>query len=212
MQGKSLLMDSLRARALMQLGQQGLFMLQFAGIDPFSVPALGEPARAGAAPGGVTPYEFFEFYKDQCTENSFEVLEVKAEAFLDQVAGSPTPKERIELFNKYRGELPDPSRDRPGFKEPRKVKAEFVTMDATSPGVTQAIPKVRAAGHFLCASSAAIAGSPVSGLLEAAQPAIAETMPAREAVSEKMQANLTPYARSEAYYFMPRDFSIYRPQ
>jgi hypothetical protein len=212
LQGKSLLMDSLRTQALMSLGQQGLFILQFAGIDPFGVPTLGEPNRAGAPPGGVTPYEFFEFYKDRCTENSFQVVEVKAESFVDQVAGTPTPKERVELFNKYRGELPDPSRDRPGFKEPRKAKVEFVTVDASAPRVAQAVPKVQAASVFLCASSAVIGGSPVAGLAEAAQPAIAETLPIRDVVSQKMQENLNEYGRSESFYFMPRDTSVYRPQ
>jgi hypothetical protein len=211
LQGKSLLMESLRAQMLMALGQQAM-ILQFAGIDPLSVPALGEPARAGAPPGGLTPYEFFEFYRDRVSENTFAVLEVNAEAFLDQVPGAPTQKERIELFNRYRGELPDPSRDRPGFKEPRKVKVEFVTLDAKAPRVTEAIPKVRAASQFLSASSAVISGSPVSALLEASQPAIAESMPVREAVSDKVQANWSPFGRSESFFFMPRDTSIFRPQ
>jgi hypothetical protein len=78
--------------------------------------------------------------------------------------------------------------------------------------VAQAIPKVQAASVFLCASGAGLTGNPAAALLEAAQPAIAETMPVREAVSEKMEQNHSPYGRHEWFMFMPRDTSIYRPQ
>ena len=179
---------------------------------PVSGQALGETQIASAPPGAMTPHEFFEFYKDRCSEHTYSVVELRADAFLDQVKEEPTPKERVELFNKYRGELPDPAKPTPGFKEPRKVKVEYVTLDATAPRITQAIPRVHAASQFLCASGGAIAGNPVAALAEAAQPAMADTLPVREAVSEKLEQNLSPYRPIEQWEFNPRDTSIYRPQ
>lgn len=179
-------------------------------MPPVTVP---EPSgTASALPGAVTPYDFWEYYKDRCTENTFSLLELSAESFLDQVKGEPTPKERIELFNKFRGELPDPSRPTPGFREPRKVKVEFVTLDAKAERVTKAIPQVQAASAFLCASAGAMTHNPASALLSASEPGLAETLPIKEAVSERMQANLRPYMNIEKWEFNPRDTSVFRPQ
>jgi hypothetical protein len=182
------------------------------GVSPSATPAPIEMTTASGDPGGLTPYEFLEFYKDRCSENSFDVLVVNAEAFLDQVKDPPTPTELKALFAKYRGELPDPAKDRPGFKEPKKQKLEFVTLDATAPRVTQAIPKVQAASVFLCASSGMISGSPVAALAAAAQPSMAETLPVRKTVAEKMEANLSRYQPVEQYYLTPRDTSVFRPR
>jgi hypothetical protein len=169
---------------------------------------------ASALPGALTPYEFWQFYKDRCSEHTFSVLEVPAEAFLDQVTGEPTPKERVELFNKYRSDLPDPSRATPGFKEPRKVKVEYITLDATAPRVTKAIPQVEAASVILSglAGPMSVGGNGVSALFQASHPALAQTLPIKQVVSEKMQANLYPYQDIERWEFMPRDTSIFRPQ
>src|SRR4051812_27266900 len=171
------------------------------GIDPSALSFPGEVQTASAMPGGVTPHEFFEFYKDRCSEHTFSVLALRAEDFLDQVKEEPTPKERVELFTKYRSDLPDPSKSTPGFKEPRKVKVEYVTLEATAPRVTQAIPRVQAASTILSglAGPMSVGGNQVTALFQAAHPALAETLPVREAVSQKMQDNLSPYQKQEAY-------------
>ena len=207
LEGKPLAAEEFRLARM-----QPFRVLSFFGVDLSSTRAPGELATATAIPGGVTPAEFYEFYKDFCSENTYEMLEVRAEALLDRVKEEPTKAERNALFAKYRGELPDPARDRPGFKEPRKAKVEYVTVDANAPRVAQAIPKVQAASLFLCASGGVISGSPVAGLVEAAQPSMAETLPVREAVSQKMEANRSRYTPLELYDFTPRDTSIYRPQ
>ena len=184
----------------------------FLGLESSTLPVPGSVPTLSAMPGAVTPYEFFEFYKDKCSEHTFSVLEINAENFVKDVQGEPTPKERVELFNRHRGDLPDPSKDRPGFKEPRKVKVEFVTMDATAPRITQAIPKLQAASVFLCVSEGMIAGNPAFALASAARPSIAETMPIKEAVAEKMDANISPYRPIEQWVYTPRDVSVYRAQ
>jgi hypothetical protein len=165
-----------------------------------------------AVPGSLTPSEFFEFYKDRCSEHSFAVLELNAEDFVPKVTGEPTAKELNDLFNKHRGELPDPSRDRPGFKDPRKVQVEFVTLDATAERITKAIPKVEAASQFLCFSAGALSGDMVSALASASQPSIAANLPIKEAVSVRMNENTKPYDVFDQWGFHPRDYSVYRPQ
>src|SRR5262249_35751953 len=56
-----------------------------------SLPAPGVLGTATALPGAMTPYELYEFYKDRCSEHTFNVLEVAAdtEDYLSKVTGSP---------------------------------------------------------------------------------------------------------------------------
>ena len=182
------------------------------GLDTKTAPIPGVLATGSALPGAITPAEFFEFYKDFCSEHTFDMIEVPAEAFLDKVTTGPTPKERNDLFNKNRGELFDPSRERPGFKEPRRLKVEYVTLDATAPRIAAAIPKVQAAKTFLGASTAALGGNPMAALTTASLPTVAESLPVKQALALKMDENLSAYTSLEQFAFTPRDVSIYRPQ
>jgi hypothetical protein len=215
LQGKSVIAEIARESRGQGLNQmEQIILQQFFRVNLNELPTPGDRSFTSAYPGAVTPYEFFEFYKDRCTENSFSVLEVNADskAFLDQVTGEPTQPERVALFNKYKGELPDPSRDRPGFREPRKLKVDFVTLDANAPRITQAIPKLQAVSLFLSASSGAIGGNPAMALTAAAQPTIAEALPLREAVARQMDAVFEPYHVVDRWEFHPRDTSVFRPQ
>ena len=52
-------------------------------------------------------------------------------------AGDPSDAEVKALYEKYKDVLPDPARDTPGFKVPRKVKLEVLTADV--PAIAKAI-------------------------------------------------------------------------
>src|SRR5262249_30137805 len=78
--------------------------------------------------------------------------------------------------------------------------------------VTKAIPQVQAASVFLCASAGVMSHDPASALLSASQPGLAETLPIKDAVSQRLEANLRPYTNIEKWEFDPRDTSIFRPQ
>lgn len=181
--------------------------------DTSTMPAPGVLGTASALPGGLTPSQFYEFYKDRCSEHTFAVLEVSAdgEEYLSKVTGGPTTREKLDLFNKYRSELPDPSKDRPGFKEPRKLKIEYVILDSKAPRITESIPKLKAASLILEVSTGVIAGDPISALASASHVSMSESLPIKQTVSERMQENLTPYRPIEQWEFIPRDTSIYRP-
>ncbi len=72
-------------------------------------------------PYSMTPFQLFEFYKDNCSEVTFEVVDVPVEPFIEQVKEEPTDRDLRLLFDKYRTVPYDPSRETPGFQEPRKV-------------------------------------------------------------------------------------------
>ena len=171
-EGKPLFPELVRAQR-----EQIFQFLGRLGVDLGSVRLPGKPSTETAIPGGMTPYEFYEFFKDRCSENTFQVLELDAKAYVDQVTEKPTKAELNALFAKHRGELPDPARERPGFKEPKKVKIEFVAVEATSPRITQAVPKMEAAGAFLQATTGVLTGDPMAALINAARPDAAAGSP-----------------------------------
>ena len=80
-----------------------------------------------------SPYDAFRFYREQCDAATFGVISVPVENYIPQVTGSPTAAEIQELFTKHRNEEPDPTKDRPGFREPRKLKFEWMEVRGDEP-------------------------------------------------------------------------------
>lgn len=182
------------------------------GVDSSNIPMPGVLATASAMPGAVTPYEFFEFYKDKCSEHSFNVLDISAETFLPKVTEEPTKKELSDLYNKHRGDLPDPSKDRPGFKDPRKIKLEFVGLSAADKRIKEAMPKLSAANQIVAATAAAIDGNPMAALLTTARPTLDEALAIKQLVNAKREVGDLPFYYYDHYRLVPRDSEIYQPQ
>ena len=88
-------------------------------------------ARQEVALPVVTPLDVFRNYRDQTERTSFKVVPVVVDAYAAKVQ-DPTESELAEYFAKYKDVLPDPNRPTPGFKVPRKVKAEFLGLDANA--------------------------------------------------------------------------------
>jgi hypothetical protein len=76
----------------------------------------------------VTPLDVYQAYRDQNERSSFRFVAFPAANYLDKVP-EPTAAEVESLYEKYKDVLPDPTRDTPGFKVPREVKLEVLTVD-----------------------------------------------------------------------------------
>ncbi|MCS6866118.1 MAG: hypothetical protein RMJ56_04715 [Gemmataceae bacterium] len=94
---------------------------------------LGYSGRFHSAPAYPTPYEAFEFYRDQCSPTVYEVIPVPASAFLDKVTGTPSDNEIRDLFRKYENDEPNPRNETPGFKEPRKIRVAWLGITGDEP-------------------------------------------------------------------------------
>jgi hypothetical protein len=81
---------------------------------------LGEPV--------VTPLDVYNVYRDQNERSTFKFVSFPAANFLDKV-GEPTAAEVEALYEKYKDVLPDPLKSTPGFKIPREVKVEILSID-----------------------------------------------------------------------------------
>jgi hypothetical protein len=108
--------------------------------DEFRV-RMAQAALVGYDPGGhvgqvptsITPYEFWENYKTNRTELSLKLLPVPVQKFLPEVKEQPKEDELEALFNKYKDEEYAPDKDTPGFKQPRRLKIEWLSASADSP-------------------------------------------------------------------------------
>lgn len=86
-------------------------------------------ARQEIAVPMVTPLDVFRNYRDQTERASFKVVPVVVDSFAGKVP-EPTDSELKEFYDKYKDVLPDPASPTPGFKVPRQVKAEYLSIDA----------------------------------------------------------------------------------
>lgn len=94
----------------------------------------GRPDKtAGSAPVFHPAYELFDFYREQCSPTTYEVIAVPGANFLDQVIGEPTEAELKKLYDEYQNVEYDPALERPGFKIPRKVKLQWASATGTEP-------------------------------------------------------------------------------
>ena len=76
----------------------------------------------------VTPYDVFQAYRDQNERVAAKLVEVPVEKFLGKVP-EPTADEIAAEYEKYKDVLPDPTRDTPGFKVPRQIQVEILSID-----------------------------------------------------------------------------------
>lgn len=79
----------------------------------------------------VTPYDTFRAYRGQNERVADKVVEIPVEDFLAKV-GEPSSADVQAIYEKYKDVLPDPESPTPGFKTPRRIQVEFVTVDAAS--------------------------------------------------------------------------------
>jgi peptidyl-prolyl cis-trans isomerase D len=86
--------------------------------------------RVGCLPL-VTPYDIFKAYREQNERVSAKLVEIPVEKFLAKVR-EPSEQEIQEEYDKYKNVLPDPARETPGFKIPRQIQVELLSIDGNA--------------------------------------------------------------------------------
>jgi peptidyl-prolyl cis-trans isomerase D len=79
----------------------------------------------------VSPLDIYDAYREQNERSVFRAVSFPAENFLDKV-GEPTSTDVQALYDQFKGTLPDPDRDTPGFKIPREVRLEVISIDGAA--------------------------------------------------------------------------------
>jgi len=116
-----------------------------------------DPDGAIRTPAFVTPAELWEYYRKNRTMVSVTMLPVPVSKFVAQVKEQPTTDELKELFEKYKDVESAPFRATPGFKQPRRVRVEWIEA-STDAGATR-----KAARQILMSLLAGAVGQPLQG-------------------------------------------------
>ena len=102
--------------------------------------AIGGRTRT-VAPNYVTPREFFEYYKDMCSETRYFAFTLPVANYVPKITETPTEADLRTLWSAHRDQEPDPTRESPGFKAPRKISVEWVTGDPDTDYYTKLAPE-----------------------------------------------------------------------
>jgi hypothetical protein len=81
----------------------------------------------------VTPLDIFQTYRDQNERVSVRAVGFPVEDYLGKV-GEPSSGEVQAYYDLYKNNLPDPNGPTPGFKIPRKVQVEALSIDGEALG------------------------------------------------------------------------------
>ncbi len=87
--------------------------------------------RRFLGPPLVTPLEVFQAYRDQNERVGAKLVEIPVDKFLSQTP-EPTDAEIKAEYDRHMNELPDPSRVTPGFKIPRQIQLEILSVDGNA--------------------------------------------------------------------------------
>jgi hypothetical protein len=90
-----------------------------------------EPTRS--SPSAATPYEFLDYFRDQRTTLKVTLLGIATGNFVPEVKGQPTEEELRNLYEEYRDREPKPDDRTPGFKEPRRIRVQYLRVNPESP-------------------------------------------------------------------------------
>ena len=76
----------------------------------------------------VTPLDVYQSYRDQTERVSVKAVGFRVEDYLSEVK-DPAPSQAQAFYEKYKDARPDPTRPTPGFKVPRQIQVEVLTLD-----------------------------------------------------------------------------------
>ncbi len=85
------------------------------------------------SPSAATPDEFYQYFREQRTALSVSILPIAVKEFTDKVQAKPTDVDLRNLYERYKNDEPSPARRQPGFKEPRRIKLQYVSYRPEGP-------------------------------------------------------------------------------
>ncbi len=79
----------------------------------------------------VTPYDVYRSYRDQNERVGAKIVAIPVDSFLSRIP-EPAASEVQALYDRYKDVLPDPTSETPGFKVPRRVQLEVLSLDGNA--------------------------------------------------------------------------------
>ena len=116
-----------------------------------------DPNSMTQMPAPVSPYELWNYYLENRTQVSVRLLPIPVSRFVAEVKTQPTEQELLDLYEKYKEVVPDPSQETPGFMQPRRIKVAWAEPSPESEYYRKQARKL------LLSQVAALAGNPLQG-------------------------------------------------
>src|SRR5262245_19743242 len=157
---------------------------------------------AGGFPAFSTPFEAFEFYREEVSPTTYAVIPVPVANYLDRVPqpdeNDPKVKDELKkLYQQYKDDEPDPRKETPGFKEPRKVRVEWFSVTGSEPYYTQLAEERLKVGEP-AAKVGSLLAVPVFGISPAVvAPALAPTAAKELLLEEEYNKQVTEDHKSK---------------
>lgn len=85
------------------------------------------------SPSAATPDEFYQYFREQRTALSVSILPIAVKEFVNKVQAQPTETDLRNLYERYKNDEPSPARRQPGFKEPRRIKLQYLSYRPDGP-------------------------------------------------------------------------------
>jgi peptidyl-prolyl cis-trans isomerase D len=79
----------------------------------------------------TTPLDVYRAYRDQYERVSASAIRIPVADYIAKVS-DPSDAELTSFYEKYKNVLPDRKRDTPGFMAPRRVRAEYISIDGAA--------------------------------------------------------------------------------
>jgi len=105
------------------------------------VAMMGSGFVRGKSVGLTTPYDLYTVYKTNTAQHRYGFISVPVENYVPLVSGSPTDSELREIYNKAKSVEPNPAVAKPGIKEPRQLKLQWIETTGNEPFYVAAAEK-----------------------------------------------------------------------
>jgi hypothetical protein len=179
--------------------------------DEFRVRAVVDVHLFGASQGlrnaEVTPLEFFHFYKDNRTEMTLNLVEVPVASFVPKVTAQPTNEELKKLYDQYKSKEYDQRLDTPGFRDPVKVKVEWIATTANSAYYEQNAKVVDGLTRLAAGFVPPLGTDPASGIAQVAAPHLWESLKMRAEYDRIVTQNSNEGGWDRYYFSTPHETS-----
>lgn len=119
------LYDALKDEFRVRLAQAALIGYE-AGMRPFQ----GNTAAVNQVPAAPTPLEFWDYFRRNLTTYKVALLPVPVKDFVSKDEQPASEKELKDLYERFRDQEYRPDLDRPAFKIPRRIQAEWIAVDS----------------------------------------------------------------------------------
>lgn len=103
------------------------------GVQPGARAFMVGGMAGNESPAHLTPEQFYQAYKENRTELNTVMMAVPVQDHLAKVTQKPTEEELQTLYRRYKEVEPTPDRDKPAFREPRRIRLEYIAASPDAP-------------------------------------------------------------------------------